>query len=262
MANQAGYIVLDDPDDQPRTDRDGRVLGDSTHVRMHLAARRGITTVVVPPSNNNGEPEGYDPKMADDMIVNFDPGRPNAQSFTVSQLRQSSVNQFAPSHSSRTVVASHSGSNGHSVAMPPQQPAYTEDVVPQQQFISGLSPMAVLQNAGKRNVVVEPDVYIPKTAKPDKVVTFEVTGIGVFQAPYADVILQGPMIILVFDHASGGKMCYFPNFTGGNDQQPPQVAMRVDGYPAVYLIETTGVQFKYGSLEFCVLFITQIAQEE
>ena len=123
--------------------------------------------------------------------------------------------------------------------------------------------MEVLQNAGRRQAVAPVMAASRPHMIPDKIVTFEVTGIGVFQAPYTDVILQGSMLILVFDHAAAGKMCYFPNFTtADNSQQPPAVAMRVEGSSAVHLVETTNIQFKHGAIEYCVLLIVQTATDE
>ena len=92
--------------------------------------------------------------------------------------------------------------------------------------------------------------------------TFEVAGVGTLQAPYADIIQQGTMLILVFDHADGGKMCYFPDFgTVGEDTDPPDVALRVDSTGVVYMVVTTGIRFKHQSFEYCVLLITQTANE-
>lgn len=260
MATGAGYILLDQGD-TPTTDTAGRVLGDSSHVRNHLAARRGISTVVVPPSTPGGTPEGFDPHMVEDTVINFDPGRPTGVSYTVSQLRQQQMRQFAPG----AVKTANPVVLGNVAAAAPSPNTYTyeepQDLQPRQ-AVSGLRPMEVLQNAGRRQAAVPQAVMPSIRMQPDKIVTFEVTGIGVFQAPYTDVILQGNMLILVFDHAAAGKMCYFPNFTtADSSQQPPAVAMRVDGSNAVYLVETTGVQFKHGAVEYCVLLIAQTATD-
>lgn len=265
MATGAGYILLDQGD-TPATDTAGRVLGDSSHVRNHLSARRGIATVVVPPSTPGGTPEGFDPHMVEDTVINFDPGRPTGVSYTVAQLRQQqmqrSVSGFVPglTKTANPVVT------GNVAAAVPSPNAYVydepQDLQPRH-AVPGLRPMEVLQNAGRRQVV-SPVMAMPNTRViPDKIVTFEVTGIGVFQAPYTDVILQGSMLILVFDHAAAGKMCYFPNFTtADSSQEPPAVAMRVEGSGAVYLVHTTGIQFKHGTIEYCVLLIAQTATDE
>lgn len=260
MATGAGYILLDQGD-TPATDAAGRVLGDSSHVRNHLASRRGISTVVVPPSTPGGTPEGFDPHMTDDMVINFDPGRPSGTSYTVSQLKQQQMQRFAPgaTKTANSVVL------GNVAAAVPSPNAYVYDA-PQEyqprQAVSGLRPMEVLQNAGRRQLAAPQAAMAPMVLRLDKIVTFEVTGIGVFQAPYTDVILQGGMLILVFDHAAAGKMCYFPNFTTtDSSQQPPAVAMRVEGGGEVYLVETTGIQFKHGTLEYCVLLIAQTAAD-
>lgn len=256
-----GYILLDQGD-SPTTDSAGRVLGDSSHVRNHLAARRGISTVVVPPSTQGGTPEGFDPHMTDDMVINFDPGQRSGVSYTVSQLRNQQLRQFAPGavKTANPVVLG----NVAAAVPSPNSYVYEEPQVQQpRQSIAGLRPMEVLQNAGRRQVAAQQVAMSPVMLQPDKIVTFEVTGIGVFQAPYTDVILQGGMLILVFDHAAAGKMCYFPNFTTtDSSQQPPAVAMRVEGSSAVYLVETTGIQFKHGTVEYCVLLISQTATEE
>lgn len=261
MATGAGYILLDQGD-TPATDAAGRVLGDSSHVRNHLSARRGISTVVVPPSTPGGTPEGFDPHMVEDTVINFDPGRPTGVSYTVSQLRQQQMQRFVPG----SVKTANPVVLGNVAAAAPSPNAYVYDEpqeLQQRQAVSGLRPMEVLQNAGRRQAVAPVMAASRPHMIPDKIVTFEVTGIGVFQAPYTDVILQGSMLILVFDHAAAGKMCYFPNFTtADNSQQPPAVAMRVEGSSAVHLVETTNIQFKHGAIEYCVLLIVQTATDE
>lgn len=256
----AGYILLDQGD-APTTDAAGRVLGDSSHARNHLAARRGISTVVVPPSTPGGTPEGFDPHMVEDTVINFDPGRPSGVSYTVSQLRQQQMRQFAPG----AVKTANSVVLGNVAAAVPSPNAYVYDepqVQQPRQPVAGLRPMEVLQNAGRRQLATPQAAMVPMVLQPDKIVTFEVTGLGVFQAPYTDVILQGEMLILVFDHAAAGKMCYFPNFTTSDStKQPPAVALRVEGSSTVYLVETTGIQFKHGTVEYCVLLIAQTATD-
>lgn len=256
MGAAPGYILLDSSE-LPTTDSAGRVLGDASHVGRHLASRRGIATVVVPPSTVGGAPEGFDPHMIDDTVINFDPGRKTAVTMTVAQLRQQQQGKFALPGGGKvanTVVL------GNVAATAPSDNAYNfeEDEPPAARpAVAGLRPMEVLQNAKKRQTTVA--AVAPAAGRPDTVVTFEITGMGILQASYVDVIIQGAMLILVFDHAVSGGFCYFPDFSTA--ETPPTMALRVGDTGAVHLVETTGIRFKYHTLEFCVLLIAQTVEE-
>lgn len=267
MTQLPGYIRLNATEGL-QTDEAGRVLGDVSHVHRHLAPKRGVSTVIVPPFTAGGTPEGFDPGMTNDVVINYDPGREQAVSYSVADLvkKQNSARNGA-------VVTGNPIRAGNVVAAAPavkyaedyqqQEAAYTETpVMRPQPHIPGLRPLEILQQAAApKPQPVAQQLHVPVVA--GKIVTFDVGGLGTFQAPYADVIEQGKMLILVFDHANTGQMCYFPDFgTTMPDEALPLVALRINGTRMVHMVETTGVRFRHGSLEYCVLYITQSAQEE
>lgn len=270
MTQLPGYIRLNAVD-APQTDDAGRVLGDVSHVHRNLAPKKGVSTVVIPPFTEGGTPEGFDPGMTNDVVINYDPGRPQAVSFSVADLIQRQT------EGTRGAVVTHNtvkagaviatAPTTRAVEMQPQAqvldnvyPAYNaQPVMAPPQHIPGLRPLEVLQQAAAaKQQPVPQQLHVPVAT--GKIVTFDVSGIGTFQAPYADVIRQGDLLILVFDHANSGQMCYFPDFgTTMNDDALPMVALRVDGTRTVHMVETTGVRFRHMTLEYCVLYITQSA---
>lgn len=268
MTQLPGYIRLDAVSG-PQTDEAGRVLGDASHVHRHLAHKRGVSTVVIPPYTEGGTPEGFDPGMTNDVVINYDPGRPQAVSLSVADLvqRQRSGQRNGPLVTANPVRAGNVVASAPSIKAAEEYPqqiqqAATPTAPYQPQMIPGLRPLEVLQQAtAPRQPMAAPPLHVPVVT--GKIVTFDVSGIGTFQAPYADVIQQGMMLILVFDHANTGQMCYFPDFSSTmSEESLPLVALRVNGTRTVHMVETTGVRFRHMSLEYCVLFITQSAQED
>ena len=88
---------------------------------------------------------------------------------------------------------------------------------------------------------------------PDKEVTFELQHFGTHTAFYHAVLTTNPgFIVLVYNNAYQGGSKYFPQSRG---EDAPAMALQVIGDSKVYLVHTTGFQYTYGGLEFCVLMV-------
>lgn len=275
-----GYVCLNSAD-MPERDAAGRVLGDISHVQQHLPGKRGVATVVIPPSTSGGTPAGYNPHDIDAMVINYDPGRSSQVSATVGEMRERMLAQVTSSKKAVTGAASHAARGGDKYAQydeperavgnvvaaaaspnynhPAEVPAWasTGAAVANAVALStrGLRPLDVINR-------IPQQAAAPQMDHPAVSVTFDVAGVGPFTASYSAVIINEPMLVLVFDHAVPGRVQFFPKFESQDIDKIPQVALRVGDQAAVHLIETTGIQFRHGTLEFCVLLITKTVTGE
>jgi hypothetical protein len=252
-AGSNGYIRLDSTTTGFARDEQGRVLNDASHVQQHLPPRRGIGTTVVPAATPGGIPQGSNPHMVDDQVINYRDGDKLVKSATVRTLRDE-ANNILPTN---TVVNSQIGKVAYAVASTsnmqaqpdPQYNAVAPPAFNTNTAVAGVRP---LQMFNQNVPVINPGISQRPTAS--KVVTFDVTGFGSFQAPYADVLVQGNTLVLVFDHVQSGQFCYFPDASA---EKPPETAIIVQGDAVAYKVEPTGIRFKHGTIEYFVLFILQ-----
>jgi len=109
--------------------------------------------------------------------------------------------------------------------------------------------------AGRRSAQQPQQPVIQAPPSTAKSVLFQVAGFGKLTSQYSEVLRQGNMLILVVDHARNAGVCYFPDMTGQEGGPQPRIFVNVVGTADVWEIATTGIQFKHGTLEYCVLLI-------
>jgi hypothetical protein len=109
----------------------------------------------------------------------------------------------------------------------------------------------------------------PLNSRPMRKVVFELpvpgqpgANMGQFAVNYHDVIRQGEVLVLVYDHNLPTQMVWFPPLLEDPSTKEalamPVLVEGVDGEPDfIYLAYPTGVQFIRNSEEYCILTVEQ-----
>jgi hypothetical protein len=100
-----------------------------------------------------------------------------------------------------------------------------------------------------------PQPHVPPAPAVLQQVTFELQVGGQFECFYHEVLLDRSNLILVLDHQQPLQMRYFPPVI----EEPVAVLWRGQGDrpDRLFLCHTTGIRFRHGQHEFCVLIIEQ-----
>jgi hypothetical protein len=88
---------------------------------------------------------------------------------------------------------------------------------------------------------------------------------GRFKTYYHDVVRQDMVMVLVYDHSQMSQMVWFPGAMENDAGTPQPIATFVQAASTnepdmIYLLHPTGLQFKYGDKEFCLLTIEKEMQ--
>lgn len=90
---------------------------------------------------------------------------------------------------------------------------------------------------------------------PRQRVFFEIEQFGQHAVLYHDVVvdLDRSFMVLVYNSNYQGGSMYQPPVS----DNPPKMALSIEGNPRVYLVQTTGLHYSYGDHEFCILMIEE-----
>lgn len=139
------------------------------------------------------------------------------------------------------------------VQMPPQQQRQPQPQRRMSPLTAFNQPVAPLPNTREMRQI---DFREPLDAGPPSIeVTFEMEHFGEMTAFYHDVVVEVGFLVLVFDTRCQSARRYFP--PKARTEEAPLMALSVAGSNMAYQVETTGIEFKHDSMEFCVLMITK-----
>lgn len=236
----------------------------------------GPDTLIVPPHTEGGVPAGFNPHDVADIRVMVDPHL-GGGSFRVGELGNQAVQRARqvvneqlphstdPSMNRLRTAAMYQAATmfAHETppaaplqpAAPPPIPGYQgQQAAPQSYPYAAPAPNGA--GAGLRMMRPDPQVMAQAAAPaaPEKVVVFEIEGLGQFEAPFHDVVFAPGIVVLCYDVRYKGTR-YRPQTPSKPDA--PSIAIQLKGSSQVLLVNCLGLTFQFQHWEFDVLLVAQ-----
>lgn len=271
-------------DPKQETMANGRRISD-----LMRPAPDGIEGVIVSHATPGGVPENFNPHDRRNLFVTIEPDSINRQNLNLATITQNAVDQAMQvardrvagndikSIRERAAVAfeelaklTNSGvrraepaaaAKAASAPQPGLAPAPPLDAIDRE-----YSPMAAfgLKKSPRPVTPVVSNVNNEKAGPPQKLVYFEKEGIGTVPAFFHDIIVsttradpdvpeESGFLVLIYDlRFEQSAARWFPP---ANDPYQRPWAVKINDDRRLYLVHTTGFQYVYDNIEFCVLIV-------
>jgi len=273
-------------DPKQETMANGRRISD-----LMRPAPAGIEGVIVSHATPGGVPENFNPHDRHNLCVTIEPDSINRQNLNLAAITQNAVDQAllaarerVPGNDikairERAAVAfeelaklTNSGVRRAESAVkvaaapPPPGASAAQPTPPLDAIDREYSPMAAfgLKKSSRPVAAVANTSTTEKAGPPQKLVYFEKEGIGTVPAFFHDIIIsttradpevpeESGFLVLIYDlRFEQSAARWFPP---ANDPYQRPWAVKINDDRRLYLVHTTGFQYVYNNIEFCVLIV-------